>query len=54
MCWSFKVSLYTFIAATVASYYLWFRNRKNDRIFSVYIFAIGLMQGIEALIQTIN
>jgi hypothetical protein len=49
MCWSFKVSIYTFIASLIASSYLWIRNKKNDRLFGVYIFIVGLIQGIEAL-----
>lgn len=49
MCWSFKVSFYTFIVSVIASSYLWLRNKKNDRLFSCYIFSIGLIQGIEAL-----
>jgi hypothetical protein len=49
MCWSFKVSLFTFLIAIFAASYLWFRNKTNDRFFSVYIFVVGLMQGVEAL-----
>ena len=49
MCWSFKVSLYTFIASLLSSFYLWARNKRSDRLFAVYIFVVGFMQGVEAL-----
>lgn len=49
MCWSFEVSITTFIAATAAAIYLFKRNRKNDRFYATYIFVVGLMQGVEAL-----
>lgn len=49
MCWSFKVSLFTFLLAIFAASYLWVRNKPNDRFFSIYIFVVGLIQGVEAL-----
>lgn len=49
MCWSFEVSLFTFVAAILASAYLFRRNQKNDRLYAVYIFVVGLVQGAEAL-----
>lgn len=49
MCWSFEVSLFTFVAAVLASAYLFRRNQKNDRLYAVYIFVVGLIQGAEAL-----
>jgi hypothetical protein len=49
MCWSFDVSLGTFIFATLCSMYLYSRNDANDRLYAVYIFVIGLMQGSDAL-----
>ena len=49
MCWSFEVSLGTLIFATVGSIYLYGRNEPNDRLYAVYIFVIGLMQGVDAL-----
>ena len=49
MCWSFNVSLGTLIFATVCSLYLYNRNDQNDRLYAVYVFAIGLMQGVDAL-----
>lgn len=49
MCWSFEVSLGTLIFATVGSIYLYRRNEQNDRLYALYIFTIGLMQGADAL-----
>lgn len=49
MCWSFDVSLGTFIFATVCSLYLYNRNEPNDRLYAIYIFSVGLMQGADAL-----
>jgi len=49
MCWSFEVSLGTLIFATVGSIYLYERNEPNDRLYALYIFTIGLMQGTDAL-----
>jgi hypothetical protein len=49
MCWSFEVSLGTLIFATVGSIYLYGRNEPNDRLYALYIFTIGLMQGTDAL-----
>jgi hypothetical protein len=49
MCWSFDVSFGTFIFATLCSMYLYSRNDPNDRLYAVYIFVIGLMQGSDAL-----
>jgi hypothetical protein len=49
MCWSFDVSLGTLIFATVCSLYLYNRNDPNNRLYAVYVFAIGLMQGVDAI-----
>jgi hypothetical protein len=49
MCWSFDVSLGTFIFSTLCSTYLYIRNDSNDRLFAVYIFVVGLMQGADAI-----
>lgn len=49
MCWSFDVSLGTFLFASLCSFYLYSRNRPNDRLYALYIFVIGLMQGADAL-----
>jgi hypothetical protein len=49
MCWSFDVSLGTFIFATVCSLYLYNRNEPNDRLYAIYIFSVGLMQGADAI-----
>lgn len=49
MCWSFEVSLGTLIIATVCSGYLYMKNERDDRLIAVYIFAIGIMQGADAM-----
>jgi hypothetical protein len=49
MCWSFDVSIISFLIASVSSFYLYTRNMRNDRLYAVYIFVIGLMQGSDAL-----
>jgi hypothetical protein len=49
MCWSFDVSLGTFIFGTLCSIYLYKRNGPNDIIYAIYIFVIGLMQGADAI-----
>uniref|UniRef100_A0A6C0I6Q8 Uncharacterized protein n=1 Tax=viral metagenome TaxID=1070528 RepID=A0A6C0I6Q8_9ZZZZ len=49
MCWSFDVSLGTFIFGTLCSIYLYTRNGPNDIFYAVYIFVIGLMQGADAI-----
>ena len=49
MCWSFDVSLGTFIFGTLCSIYLYTRNGPNDMLFAIYIFVIGLMQGADAI-----
>lgn len=49
MCWSFEASLGTLIFATACSAYLYVRNIQSDRLYAVYIFVTGLMQGIDAM-----
>jgi hypothetical protein len=49
MCWSFDVSLGTFIFGTLCSIYLYTRNGPNDIFYAIYIFVIGLMQGADAI-----
>jgi hypothetical protein len=49
MCWSFDVSLGTLIFSTLCSLYLYTRNEPNDRLYAIYVFAIGLMQGADTI-----
>ena len=47
MCWNAPVSLATFIIGSIMCLYLWFRNLHNDRVLSIWIFWISLMQLLE-------
>ena len=47
MCWNAPVSLATFIISSLMCLYLWFRNLHNDRVLSIWIFWISIMQLFE-------
>jgi len=47
MCWNAHVSLATFIISSLMCLYLWFRNLHNDRVLSIWIFWISIMQLFE-------
>lgn len=47
MCWNAHVSLATFIISSLMCLYLWFRNLHNDRVLSIWIFWISIMQLLE-------
>ena len=49
MCWSFEVSLASWIIGTVVAIYFWIRNRKNDPILGALVFVYSNMQLAEAL-----
>lgn len=47
MCWNAPASLATFIISSLMCLYLWFRNLHNDRVLSIWIFWISIMQLFE-------
>ena len=47
MCWNAPVSLATFLISSLMCLYLWFRNLHNDRVLSIWIFWISIMQLFE-------
>jgi len=50
MCFSIEVSLITGIVSYVIAYYLWKRNYKYDRWFSIIIFTFSTVQWVDALL----
>ncbi len=50
MCWSFEVSLLSGMFSYIVATYLWIRNYKNDRMFSIGIFTFSSIQWCDALL----
>jgi len=50
MCFSFEVSIITGLVSYVIAYYLWKRNLKYDRWFSIIIFTYSTMQWLDAML----
>jgi len=50
MCWSFEVSILSGLFSYTVAAYLWMRNYKNDRWFSMLLFTFSSIQWLEAII----
>jgi hypothetical protein len=50
MCWNLEVSLLTGLTTQIIALYLWKRNIKCDRWYSIFLSCFGLIQFAEAII----